>query len=141
MTPETFTSQGRASRGMQLCRLTLLAAAALVPAACSPTETAPRMSSHALAVATLQKVNTQAHQCWLPDADFKAYGIIPELDTTGTPRILLIPRGKPRALPNLVIAANGSDLQIYGPLAASPLAPRIGADVSRWSKGGVGCAA
>lgn len=141
MTPDTSTSNDRASRGVRLRRLALLTAAILVPAACSPAADTPRMSSHAVAVATLQKVNTQAHQCWLTDADFKAYGIIPELDTTGTPRILLIPRGKPRALPNLVIAANGSALQVYGPLAASPLAPRISADVSRWSKGAVGCTA
>lgn len=141
MTPEISNGRDRASRQVRLRRLALLAAAVLVPAACTPADDAPRMSSHAVAVATLQKVNTQAHQCWLPDADFKAYGIIPELDTTGTPRILLIPRGKPRALPNLVIAANGSSVQVYGPLAASPLAPRIGADISRWSKGGVGCTA
>lgn len=118
-----------------------LFAGMLALAACSPADDGPSMSSHGVAVATLQRVNTQAHQCWMKDAAFKDYGIVPELDTTGTPRLLVIPRGKPRSLPQLVIAASGPSVQIYGPLAASPLAPRIGADVSRWAKGAAGCAA
>lgn len=109
--------------------------------ACSPSAGPPvGASSNALGVATLQKVNTQAHQCWLKDPDFSAYGIVPELDTTGTPRLLVIPRGKPQALPKLVIAANGSNISLYGPLSTSELTPRIQSDVARWAKGATGCA-
>ena len=141
MTPSRPASASHAPRAGAFVRPALLACALLLPAACAQTDEAPGASSHGVAVATLQKVNAQAHRCWLPDADFKAYGIVPELDTTGTPRLLVVPRGKPRALPNLVIAAHGASVQVYGPLAASPLAPRIGADVSRWAKGATGCAA
>jgi len=112
----------------------------LTLAACSPSGPPVGVSNNSIAVATLQKVNTQAHQCWLKDPEFSAYGIVPELDTTGTPRLLLIPRGKPQALPKLVIAASGSNISLYGPLSSSELTPRIQADVARWSKGATGCA-
>ena len=71
----------------------------------------------------------------------KAYGIIPELDTTGTPRILLVPKGKPQSLPKLVIAANGRQISTFGPLMEGTEAGRINADVARWAAGGTGCAA
>lgn len=96
-------------------------------------------SAHSIAVSTLQKVNAKAHECWLKDADFKAYGIVPELDTSGTPRLLVIPRGKPQSLPQAVIVASTGSAQFYGPLHASPLGPRIQADISRWASGGAGC--
>lgn len=120
-----------------------LALAAATLAACTPKPkvTLVKPNSQAIAVATLQKVNTQAHDCWMGDKAFKAYGLIPELDTTGTPRILVIPKGKPQALPKLVIAANGRAVSTFGPLAQSPLAPRINADVARWANGGTSCAA
>lgn len=122
------------------CRALLTAVLAALPAfaGCSSTNNSP---NHSVAVATLQKVNRQAHQCWLGDTSFKSYGMVPELDTAGTPRLLVIPRGKPQALPRLVIAATGPEVEIYGPLAASPLGPRIHADVGRWANGDTGCAA
>ena len=101
----------------------------------------PGPSAHAIAVSTLQNVNANANSCWLKDKSFKSIGIVPELDTTGTPRILVIPKGKPQALPQLVISASGRSVQVFGPLATSPLAPRINADVSRWAAGGSGCTA
>jgi hypothetical protein len=120
--------------------ITTLATAAVL-AGCNEKSSAPSSGAlHAQAVSTLQKVNTQAHQCWLKDEAFKAYGIVPELDTSGTPRLLVIPRGKPQALPQLVIAAMGPSVSLYGPLTESPLSPRIKADVGRWSKGASGCA-
>jgi hypothetical protein len=100
----------------------------------------PKPSGQAGQVATLQRVNAAAYECWRGDAAFKKYGIVPELDTTGTPRILIIPRGKPQSLPQLVITATGRSTQTYGPLATSPLAQRINADVARWAAGGTGCA-
>ena len=120
----------------------LMAAATL--AACTPKPpkvTVVRPSSHSVAVATLQKVNSAAHECWMGDKAFKAYGIVPELDTTGTPRILVIPKGKPQSLPKLVIASNGRQISTFGPLAEGEMAGRINADVARWASGGKGCAA
>jgi hypothetical protein len=123
-------------------KLTLALAALLALAACQTKPNRPAVPSpSAGAVATLQRVNASAYECWGKDKAFKAYGIIPELDTTGTPRILVIPKGKPQALPKLVITATGKSVQTFGPLAASPLAPRINADVARWAAGGAGCAA
>lgn len=97
------------------------------------------MSAHSLSVSTLQKVNAQAHLCWLKDRDFADYGIVPELDTTSTPRVLIVPRGKPQALPKAVIVASADGAQFYGPLSASPLAGRINGDISRWASGATGC--
>ncbi|EDQ33457.2 hypothetical protein HPDFL43_09482 [Hoeflea phototrophica DFL-43] len=96
-------------------------------------------SAHAQAVATLQRVNSRAHACWLKDSDFKDYGLVPELDTTSTPRLLVIPRGKPQSLPQAVIIASADGAQFYGPLASSPLANRINDDISRWAAGAAGC--
>jgi hypothetical protein len=123
-------------------KLTFALAALLALTAC---QTKPNRSSVPSpspgAVATLQRINASAYECWSKDKAFKAYGIIPELDTTGTPRILVIPKGKPQALPKLVITAAGKNVQTFGPLAQSPMAPRINADVARWAAGGTGCAA
>lgn len=112
-------------------------------AACTPKPkvTVVKPSSQAVAIATLQKVNSAAYGCWPKDKTLKAYGIVPELDTTGTPRILLVPKGKPQALPKLVIAANGRQISTFGPLMEGAEAGRINADVSRWAAGGTGCAA
>ncbi|WP_187971886.1 hypothetical protein [Aquibium microcysteis] len=122
-------------------RLAAVVAAGLSAAACTATEKPVPTSGGPVLVSTLQRINTQAHRCWLPDAAFKAYGIVPELNTTGTPRLLVIPRGKPQSLPQLVVTAVGATPQIYGPLAASPLAPRIENDVSRWAAGATSCTA
>ncbi|MBW3098834.1 hypothetical protein [Pseudohoeflea coraliihabitans] len=128
-------------RKMKLARAIILLSSGLLVTACMPASRTPSSAgAHALAVSTLQRVNARAHQCWLKDAAFKPYGIVPELDTTGTPRLLVTPRGKPQALPKLVIAATGSDVSLYGPLSESSLGPRVRADVERWVKGGEGCA-
>jgi hypothetical protein len=121
----------------------LVLAALLALSACQtkPNRPAVPTPSSGGAVATLQRINASAYECWRGDKAFKAYGIIPELDTTGTPRILIIPKGKPQALPKLVITAVGKSVQTFGPLAQSPLAPRINSDVARWAAGGTGCAA
>ncbi|MFN3546310.1 MAG: hypothetical protein ACK4U0_02365 [Mesorhizobium sp.] len=124
-----------------MTRVLAMAAIGLVAASCSATERPVQPTGPTTSVSTLQRINTQAHRCWLTDADFKAYGIVPELNTTGTPRLLVIPRGKPQALPQLVVTAAGSTPQVYGPLAASPLSPRIEKDVARWAAGGTSCTA
>lgn len=110
------------------------------------TSTAPKVklirpANPANAVSSLQLINTKAYECWAKDKAFKGYAIIPELDTTGTPRILLVAKGKAQGLPKLVITAAGRSVQTFGPLAQSPLAPRINADVSRWAAGASSCTA
>ena len=125
-------------------RALTLTFALLALAACQSKPSRPAVpapSNQAGQVATLQRVNAAAYKCWRADSAFKKYGIVPELDTTGTPRILVIPRGKPQALPQLVITATGKSTQTFGPLAQSPLAPRINADVARWAAGGSDCTA
>ena len=125
-------------------KLAILCAAALVLTACQSKPNRPSLpgpSAHAQSVSALQRINSSAYACWRADKAFKAYGIIPELDTTGTPRILIIPKGKPQALPKLVITAVGKSVQTFGPLAQSALAPRINADVARWAAGDAGCSA
>ncbi|MDP2119095.1 MAG: hypothetical protein Q8K28_04260 [Hoeflea sp.] len=119
----------------------LVAATGLALSACAPAAVSPPsgLSAHAQSIATLQRVNAQAHACWLKDSDFKDYGLVPELDTTSTPRVLVVPRGKPQSLPKAVIVASSNGAQFYGPLATSPLAGRINEDISRWARGATGC--
>ena len=121
--------------------LYLVMVAALAGCTPKPKVTVVKPSSQAVAIATLQKVNSAAYACWPKDKELKAYGIIPELDTTGTPRILLVPKGKPQSLPKLVIAANGRQISAFGPLMEGADAGRINADVARWAAGNPGCAA
>jgi hypothetical protein len=123
-------------------KLTLAFAALLTLAACQTKPNRPSVPSPSTgSVATLQRINASAYECWAKDKTFKAYGIIPELDTTGTPRILIIPKGKPQSLPKLVITATGKSVQTFGPLAQSNLAPRINSDVARWAAGNSDCTA
>jgi len=118
----------------------LVVATGFALSACSPSSgPSGPMSAHAMSVSTLQRVNAQAHACWLKDSDFKDYGIVPELDTTSTPRLLILPRGKPQSLPQAVIVASAGNAQFYGPLSASPLSTRINNDISRWASGSTGC--
>lgn len=116
-----------------------LASLALLVSGCAAPVAPSGASAHAQAVATLQQVNSRAHACWLRDSDFKDYGLVPELDTTSTPRLLVVPRGKPQSLPQAVIIASAGSAQFYGPLASSPLAGRIRDDISRWATGAAGC--
>jgi len=96
------------------------------------------------AIAQLQKVNDAAQSCWMKsgDAAFRAYRVIPELDTrTGRPRILIMKAGAAQGLPQLVIEASGNPVRMtsYGPLAAQPIAARITTDVMAWSGGRTTC--
>lgn len=124
---------------IRICGFAAIAVAMAVSGCAAPAPRASGPGAHALAVATLQKVNAQAHSCWLGDSAFKEYGIVPELDTTSTPRVLIVPRGKPQSLPKAVIVASAGGAQFYGPLSATPLAGRISADISRWATGATGC--
>jgi hypothetical protein len=79
--------------------------------------------------------------CWFSgDPAFAGYVYTPEINA-GTPRILIVPKSQPTALPLLVVEARGrASADYFGPLLASESGPRIGADLDRWIKGGRGCA-
>ncbi len=79
--------------------------------------------------------------CWFSgDPAFAAYVYSPEINA-GTPRILVVPKGEPTALPLLVVEAKGrTAIDFYGPLLVSETGPRIRADLERWRQGGTNCA-
>jgi hypothetical protein len=98
------------------------------------------------AIALLQRVNTNAHTCWVrsKDKDFQGYSVIPELDTqAGKPRILVVDKKAAQGLPKLVIEADGKPVKAaaYGPLLNEPAGDRIGADLKRWTGGSNSCTA
>lgn len=95
-------------------------------------------------VRLLQGINERMQTCWVKSKDsaFRAYKVIPELDTRhGKPRILIVRAKASQGLPQLVIEASGKPARLssYGPLASDPLAVRMDADVRRWLAGDSGC--
>lgn len=82
-------------------------------------------------------------RCWITSGDpaFADYVYSPEPNNNAGPRILIVPRASPGERPLLVIEINnaGTNVNAYGPLAQSPHAGRIGADLRRWINGGDGC--
>ncbi len=130
---------------MTLLRILALSTFAVL-VGCQPADTLPalKINDRSAAIAVLQRVNNNAQNCWVSskDRDFKAYRVIPELDTrAGKPRILVVEAKAAQGLPKLVIEAEGKPAKIasYGPLAQSPLSGRINSDISRWAKGSTGC--
>jgi hypothetical protein len=79
--------------------------------------------------------------CWFSgDPAFAGYVYTPEINA-GTPRILIVPKGEPTALPLLVVEAKGrAAADYFGPLLASAEGPRVSTDLDRWIKGGRACA-
>jgi hypothetical protein len=101
---------------------------------------------NAAAVALLQRVNEDAHTCWIhsKDKDFAGYSVIPELDTqVGKPRILVVEKKAAHGLPKLVIEAGGKPVKTnaYGPLLSGPAGGRISSDLKRWIGGSSSCTA
>ena len=89
----------------------------------------------------LQRIAAGAARCWKRGA-ISGYAVVPELDTeAGNPRILLIEKGNPAALPSLVIEARPLPVRVssFGPLASEGLSSRINDDVIRWSTGADTC--
>ncbi|WP_128291674.1 hypothetical protein [Afifella aestuarii] len=86
-------------------------------------------------------------QCWFAgDATFASYIYAPELNSySGQPRILVLPKNEPGGLPRLVVQAQedgrGAEVKLFGPLLATEAAPRIRADIARWSAGSSACTA
>lgn len=92
------------------------------------------------ATALLQNLNSLGLKCWIKSGDkaFRGLALVPELDTrSGSPRILIVQKGKSQGLPQMVIEANGNPvkLQTYGPLTSSPLSTRINSDIIAWNTG------
>ena len=96
-------------------------------------------------VQIMVSIGKTAQACWFKSKDpaFSAYRLAPELKSfTGTPRILVVKKNAPEALPLLVVQAQGSParLDAFGPLMQdAALNARIGKDVNRWARGGKDC--
>jgi hypothetical protein len=114
-----------------------LAAALVAGCQSTPPTTNTFDEAHQLYSALTETMKT----CWFSgDPAFADYIYSPEINAA-TPRILIVPKGKPTALPLLVVEAKGrANADVYGPLLASAEGPRISADLDRWIKGGRECA-
>lgn len=90
---------------------------------------------------------TSIRACWFAEgeAGFADYAFEPELAShSNRPRILIVRKSEPGGLPQLVVEASRENrrtsVKLFGPLLATPLGPRIRADIDRWSGGQSGCA-
>lgn len=106
---------------------------------------AANTSGKSAALRTMEHVASNAHRCWFASKDpaFRDYRMADELNSfSGRPRFLLVPAKHPEHKPLLVVQAEGAPpkLEAFGPLMQEALGARIGADVTRWSKGEAGCA-
>lgn len=128
---------------MNLATLCMIPAAALL-AACSSKEK-PVAALEIGALPVMERVALGANRCWFKSKDpaFTAYRLAPELKSfTGTPRILVVKRNSPEALPLLVIQAQGhpAKLDAFGPLMQDPaINARVNKDVNNWARGGKSC--
>jgi hypothetical protein len=89
------------------------------------------------------RLTAAIEKCWISsrDAAFADYVYSPEPNATNGPRILIVPRKNPVAVPLLVIeiTRTGGHVSVYGPMATGADAGRIGEDLKRWIGGGDGC--
>lgn len=96
-------------------------------------------------------IATAAQTCWFKSRDiaFSGYRLANEVNSpAGRPRVLLVPKRDPSALPLLVIQAERrgdtasgtyTDIQTFGPILSSSHGKRITDDVKRWSNGNRDC--
>ncbi|MFZ1816151.1 MAG: hypothetical protein WBO55_13385 [Rhizobiaceae bacterium] len=92
-----------------------------------------------------------AQKCWFQSKDraFTGYRMANEVNSpAGRPRILLVPKRDPGALPLLVVqaetkgdAASGrfTNIQTFGPILSTSNGERIANDVRRWGNGDAAC--
>jgi len=124
-------------------RCTAFSTLALLAACSTAKEPVSALSVGALPV--MERVALGANRCWFKSRDpmFAAYKLAPELNSfSGTPRILIVKRHNPEALPLLVVQASGTPAKMsaFGPLMNDPLvSARVHKDVNAWSRGGKGC--
>jgi hypothetical protein len=132
--------------GMLLSMASFLAACQLG----APSE-ALSLKSNDDATQIIVAIATAAQICWFKSKDiaFSGYRLANEVNShAGRPRVLLVPKRDPGALPLLVIqaerrgdAASGTytDIQTFGPILSSSHGKRITDDVKRWSDGNRDC--
>ena len=96
-------------------------------------------------------IASAAQTCWFKSKDiaFSGYRLANEVNSpAGRPRVLLVPKRDPAALPLLVIQAERrgdtasgtyTDIQTFGPILSSSQGKRITDDVKRWSSGNKDC--
>jgi len=123
---------------------TVLAAICLAGLTAAPWTSAGAQPSQA-AYALSTRLTAAMEQCWFgPNAtDFAGYVYSSEPNAAGGPRILIVPKDAPTALPVLVIEittpGGNPHLNVYGPLAGGAQATRIAADLRRWMGGSTSC--
>lgn len=138
----------RSSRSIALTALMLLAGCQTgIPS------DALSLKSDTAPTSIMVSVAKAAQQCWFKSRDsaFSGYRLANEVNSpAGRPRILLVPKRDPGALPLLVVQAEkkGSntsgaytDIQAFGPILASGNGKRITDDVRRWASGNSNCKA
>ncbi|MGI9399939.1 MAG: hypothetical protein ACR2O0_01680 [Rhizobiaceae bacterium] len=103
------------------------------------------------ATAIMVIIANAAQTCWFKSKDiaFRSYRLANEVNSpAGRPRILLVPKSDPSALPLLVIQAekkgdtatgNFTEIQTFGPILSTSSGSRITNDVKRWSSGNEEC--
>ncbi len=115
--------------------------AALVPlAGCGTFGGGGAETSDAAYLLSLRLADTIG-RCWFAPGEtaFAAYKYSPERNADQS-RILIVKKDNPTGLPALVIdATSGTSANVYGPLAATAIGPRVRADVDRWVKGSTTC--
>ena len=127
--------------------LLLICACAL--AACTKTEP-PKVSvanpKQESAQTLMVHVAKQVQACWFKRKDpaLKKYKMAAEINSfSGKPRILIVPRNKPTALPKLVAQAQRiggrNRFESFGPLLQSSDGPRLNASLRRWANGSKTC--
>lgn len=116
----------------------------------SPSE-ALSIKSKQDATAVMVKIAKAAQTCWFKSKDvaFRKYRLANEVNSpAGRPRILLVPKSDPAALPLLVVQAQQkgdtssgkfTDVQAYGPILSTSSGSRITSDVKRWTTGDGEC--
>ena len=128
----------------------LLLTCACLVAACTKTEppevTVANKLKQESAQALMVRVAKQVQTCWFKrkDSALKQYKMAAEINSfSGKPRILIVPRNKPTALPKLVAQAQKiggrNRFESFGPLLQSSAGPRLNASLNRWANGSKTC--
>ena len=92
-----------------------------------------------------RRIADEIGRCWFANGEdaFAGHIYAPERNAA-TSRILLLRKGEPGGLPQLIVDASRegrrTSVKLYGPLLDTPLGTRIRADIDRWVGGVTGCA-
>jgi hypothetical protein len=128
----------------------LLLTCVCLMAACTKTE-APKVTvsskpKQESAQSLMVRVAKQVQACWFKRKDpaLVKYRMAAEINSfSGKPRILIVPRNKPTALPKLVAQAQKiggqNRFESFGPLLQTSNGPRLNAALNRWASGSKTC--